>query len=400
MKKYLLPMLAFTSGLHAFCQQGTFTLKGSVKGMDKGTLYLGYLTADDKYIRDSALVQNGAFEFKGNLKEPVQATISNSPNPQYDSPGYASLFLESAAMTATIDGGNFKDMQVQGSATQEEYAVLQKMEEPVRKDQEPAARAYDEANLAYSKARRDNLPQARQDSLKDIADALHEKLEPYGERYRAISMDFIKAHPDSYVAASQLRGLVSSLSVTSLKEIYNNFSDRVKKSSYGAKIQKELKELEQGSPGSMATMFHKTDIKGQPFNLADYKGKKIILIDFWASWCAPCRHSNPHLLKLYAKYKDKGLEIVCVSDDDNSPDAWKKAVAQDGTGAWKHVLRGFKMTKTGGFDTTNDISSFYGIHTLPTKILIDKDGRIIGRYGGGGENDEAMDKKLEEIFKS
>ncbi|MNE72996.1 Thiol-disulfide oxidoreductase ResA [compost metagenome] len=122
-----------------------------------------------------------------------------------------------------------------------------------------------------------------------------------------------------------------------------------------------------------------------------------MLLDFWASWCAPCRKGNPHLISLYSKYKDKGLEIIGISDDDSNLAAWKKAVEQDKIGIWKHVLRGLKRTSK-GYDKSEDISEPYAIHSLPTKILVDKNGVIIGRYGGGGENDEAMDKKLAEIF--
>lgn len=115
----------------------------------------------------------------------------------------------------------------------------------------------------------------------------------------------------------------------------------------------------------------------------------------------PCRKGNPHLLSLYSKYKEKGFEIVGVSDDDSNHDAWKKAVAKDGIGVWKHVLRGLDMKKRmNGEENPEDISDYYGIHSLPTKILIGPDGVILGRYGGGGENDEAMDKKLKEIFGS
>lgn len=172
----------------------------------------------------------------------------------------------------------------------------------------------------------------------------------------------------------------------------------VQQSSFGKEIKKELDGLRSGSPGSAAYVFSKTDINGQPLSLRDYKGK-YVLVDFWASWCVPCRKGNPHLKTLYAKYKDKGLEIIGISDDDGRPEEWKKAVAQDGIGIWKHVLRGLDMEKRQRKEPNpEDISDHYGIHSLPTKILIDPNGMIIGRYGGGGENDEAMDKKLAEVM--
>ncbi|HMI05818.1 MAG TPA: TlpA disulfide reductase family protein, partial [Pedobacter sp.] len=212
-----------------------------------------------------------------------------------------------------------------------------------------------------------------------------------------IDLEFIKTHPDSYLSAYLLKWKVSSMSLAESKSYYAVLSDRIRQSSYGKGVLEEIKGLESGSPGSVASVFSVKDINGEPLSLSDFKGKKYVLIDFWASWCVPCRKGNPHLLSLYSKYKEKGFEVVGVSDDDSAPDAWKKAVAQDKIGVWKHVLRGLKRTAA-GFDKSEDISAPYGIHSLPTKILIDKEGMIVGRYGGGGEGDEAMDKKLAELF--
>ena len=131
-------------------------------------------------------------------------------------------------------------------------------------------------------------------------------------------------------------------------------------------------------------------------SLSDYKGK-YVLLDFWASWCVPCRAGNPHLKELYAKYHDKGIEFIGVSDDDSKPDAWHKAVEKDGL-PWRHVLRGLDMQKLmNNQPNPNDISEKYGIHTLPTKILIDPAGKIIGRYS---EESEPLDAELKKIFGS
>ena len=105
------------------------------------------------------------------------------------------------------------------------------------------------------------------------------------------------------------------------------------------------------------------------------------------------------MLSLYSLYRDKGFEIIGVSDDDRNHEAWKNAVDKDGIGVWKHVLRGFDLDKRmKGEKNPFDISEKYGIATLPTKILVDPDGRIIGRYGESIEDVEAMDKKLSTIF--
>lgn len=402
MKTYLLSTILLAGSLcTASAQQESFTLTGTVKGKDNGKMFLMYEGADEKYRQDSCTLQNGRFEFKGPLKEPVMATISSIAQVRsFTDPNYAHIYLEPAPMTVTLTAGDFKSLQLKGSSSNDEYVALLNTEAPIRKEEAPFSKAYEEANNTYIKAIRAKAPDAELDSLKNIAQGFHEKLDGYGEKIETIEMAYLKAHPDSYIAADLLRRYATGLPLSSTKGYYNGFSDKVKNSHYGEVLRKEIKDLEQGSPGSPASMFSTKDIDGQPFHLADYKGRKYVLVDFWASWCVPCRRSNPHLLTLYAKYKDKGLEIVGVSDNDNDTAAWKKAVMQDHTGVWKHVLRGLKMTKGGGFDKSTDISQPYGIHTLPTKILIDKDGMIIGRYGGGGEGDDDMDKKLEKVFKS
>ncbi|TKC62054.1 hypothetical protein FBD94_07400 [Pedobacter hiemivivus] len=102
-------------------------------------------------------------------------------------------------------------------------------------------------------------------------------------------------------------------------------------------------------------------------------------------------------MSVYNKYKEKGLEIIGVAGDDGAAAAWKKAVEQDKIGVWRHILSGYNRNASEE-EKSQFINARYGIHTLPTKILIDKNGVIVGRYGGGGEDDAAMDKKLKEIF--
>ena len=143
----------------------------------------------------------------------------------------------------------------------------------------------------------------------------------------------------------------------------------------------------------MATDFSTIDINGNTLKLSDKKGK-YVLLHFWTSWCVPCRKGNPHLKELYLKYKDKEIEFIGIADDDRAEDAWKKAVEKDGIGIWKHVRRGLKY-ENGVFDRSTDISDNFGIHTLPTKILIDPNGIIIGRFE---EEAGPLDKKLKEVF--
>jgi thiol-disulfide isomerase/thioredoxin len=398
MKSYCLTLLLLAGFISAFGQKQDFVLKGKIKGQDSGILKLSYAGADGKQVQDSAAIHNGSFEFEGKLTEPVMAYFTGAVKSRaMDDPNVGYFFLEPGQLTLDVTAGDFKNLKLTGSKTQAESVELEKVKSPVTKEMKPLLDAYDQANNAYMQARTDKKTEAEQDALKEKASDMKDKLDPFYERKSKVDLAFIKTHPDSYYSAYLLRWRVSGMTLAESKMYYEKLSARVKLSSSGKAIQEEIRALEGGSPGSVASVFSVKDINGEQLSLAGFKGKKYVLVDFWASWCVPCRKGNPHLLSLYSKYKAKGLEIVGVSDDDSTPEAWKKAVEKDGIGVWKHVLRGLKRTAT-GYDTSADISAPYGIHSLPTKVLIDKEGTIIGRYGGGGEGDEAMDKKLAEIF--
>lgn len=400
MKKYLLSLFLIITAAFGYAQSKPFTIKGTVKGLSKGMLMLSYPQANEKYVSDSAIVKNGSFEFKGFTDGPVMAYLySSTASKTMNDPNTTTFFLEPGNLNMTLTAGDFANLKLTGSKSQDDYVLAQSLKKSQTDRMKKLSVAYDEANNAYIAARKAKKPEAEQEVLKEKAGEIREKMEPISEEMNKIDLQFIKTHPDSYYSASALRWKVSSLPLAEGKALYTGLSARVRNSADGKNIAKEIQTLEGGSPGAKANLFTATDINGELLNLADYKGKSYLLLDFWASWCVPCRKGNPHLLSLYEKYKAKGLEIVGVSDDDNNTAAWKAAVNQDKIGVWKHVLRGLKRTEN-DFDRSADLSNAYAIHTLPTKILIDKDGVIIGRYGGGGEEDEdALDKKLEQIFK-
>lgn len=376
----------------------SFVLKGKIKGQKAGWLRLSYLSVTGKYLQDSCAIKNGAFAFSGKIEVPTMAYLSGAvKGMDMDDPNFGYFFIEPAMMTVEVTAGDFKHLKIKGSATQDEQVVLDQVKAPITKALLPVSEVYKKANEAYMQARKEKKSAQELDALKEKASDIRDQFDPFNEQMDKIDLQYIKTHPDSFFAAYLLSYKVSSMPLDSSRAYYGPLSEKIKQSSYGKNILKEIKSLESGSPGSAASMFSVKDINGVQLDLASFKGQKYVLLDFWASWCVPCRKGNPHLIGLYNKYKEKGLEIVGVSDDDSNIAAWKKAVEQDHIGVWKHVLRGLKR-KGNDFDKSEDITAPYGIHSLPTKILIDKNGMIVGRYGGGGESDEAMDKKLAEVF--
>lgn len=403
--KFLLLLNCFLIGpVLSIAQSDTskdnFILQGNVAGQNVGEIYLsGFYGVNGKYKKDSANINNGSFHFEGTISQPTEAYVSLRRDGSNDLSGNTTfIFLEPSKMTISLKKNDFDNSVVTGSKSQIDQDKLNKLKADINKEIRPLGKEYDKLNLEYIAAMRRTNDEDSLQYYKDRAVAAKDAMDPYIEKLDKIDSAFIKSHPASYVTASMMRYKISSMTASEIESVYNKMPPAIQKSSYGRNIIGELKKLKAGSPGAEAFNFSATDINDKPLSLNDFKGKYVML-DFWASWCVPCRAGNPHLKELYRRYKDKGFEIIGISDDDSRPEEWKKAVAKDGIGIWKHVLRGLKRTDK-GYDKSGDISEHFGIHTLPTKVLIDPNGLIIGRYGGGGEDDEAMDKKLNEIFGS
>ncbi len=361
--------------------QKKFSIAGTVTGNAPAKYYLQYSNGT-KYVTDSAEVKNGRFSFAGTLLQPAPGVVSAAliRNMTGNKKEQAYLFLEPAAMTINIANGDLSTIVLKGSVSNDENVQLEKEKE--------AATAQYKPLLDALKNEKDH----------DKAGAIREQLAPYFNTNSQLSRKFIREHHNSFLSLYLMRFEIGSMTLDSAKYYYNSLNTALQKSKDGLDIAKEIKSLEQGSPGSVAFNFSKKDINDQPLSLSDFKGK-YVLVDFWASWCVPCRAGNPHLLELYKQYKEKGFEVISVSDDDRNHDAWKKAVEKDGIGVWKHVLRGLDMNKRMKNESNpEDISEHFGIHSLPTQILIDPKGIIIARYGGGGEEHEALDAKLKEVF--
>lgn len=379
MNKKLLLNAAIVTMMAACSQQpaNQFTLTGTINGMENEYLYLSYLQ-DSVEVTDSTLVANGAFKFEGKLVKPTSATLHPKMNPyeRYDSKNVYSFFMEPTKMSIEIDTANLSKSHLTGSTIQAQVDTLLIDIQAIM----------DESNDIYQAmlSETDHEKQAE----------LREQLESFNKRVNKLYQAFITSHPASIASAQYLMFQSSNMNIEDIKKAYDSFTDEVKATQWAKEVAAEIAAQERVMPGKPAPEFAALDINGDSLKLSDFKGKYVIL-DFWASWCVPCRKSNPHMKELYKKYNAKGLEFIYVADDDQNPDAWRKAVKDDGLEAFHHVLRGMKITDRSQmtFDKTNDISDKYAIHLLPTKYIIDKEGKIVGKFG-----DSELDNKLKEIF--
>ena len=361
MKKYLFSLLVIlvSSGLGFAQIAKPFKLHGKFSSNAPGYIYLIYPDIADRWKKDSVMINKGSFIFTGLISQPTVARLSYKKE-------MVSIILEPAVMGVTVE--NEKDLSslnITGSKSQQELSEL---------------------NTALKKV------ESRWKIVMDTLNVINKRsnaafqeykgwvLSPYFKEIEEINHEFINKYPTSVATADMLQIFGRDLTTQTLQKYYNRFSPSLKQSRYGKNIAKQLTERKLGIPGTIAPIFAKEDINGMKLSLTDLKGK-YVLLDFWGSWCVPCRKGNPHLIDMYRQYKTKGFEIVGVAADDARPDAWRKAVSEDKL-PWMHILEG-------------DLSQKYNVIYYPTKILIDKEGKIIGRFG---EEHEPLDAMLKKIF--
>lgn len=327
---------------------GGFSITGKVSGFPDSTLlYLDSIANDTPVHMDSTLIVDGRFYFKGFLTTGVQHVILHTK----DFSDYKYLWLENAPITFTAERLKFRQAVIRGSGTQDEQQRL------------------DVAVMSF----------------KDE---------------RSADMEFIRSHPNSMVSASVLNVYAASWGRDTAALYYHLLSDKMKKTSYGKHVLEFITLNKDIKVGGRYVDFTQPDTAGKNISVSDLlcgsaaagthmprqvRCSKLLLLEFWGSWCGPCRQGNPELVKIYREFKDKGFEILGVAADDQKG-YWKAAIRQDSL-PWTNVcdLKG----------TRNRAVIMYGINKYPSSFLIDANGIIIAQ----DLRREALRSKLKEILK-
>ncbi|MGC3944993.1 MAG: TlpA family protein disulfide reductase [Chryseolinea sp.] len=194
---------------------------------------------------------------------------------------------------------------------------------------------------------------------------------------------FISTHPGSIVSAHLLSGLAASFGRERTKILFDALTPEVKRTSYGKTVSVFLSLNADPKIGDHYTDFTQQDVNGNPVSLSDFKGR-LVLLEFWGSWCGPCRKSNPELVKIYHEFSTKGFDVLGVASESNRK-AWLNAIEKDKL-PWTNVteLKGDK----------NSAAIIYGISYYPTNFLIDQAGTIIARDVSGNELRRMLRKHL------
>lgn len=363
----------------AFAQKGNFSITGKLGKLDKpAKIYIDYTDAEGEGKEDSAVVINGMFRLTGSVSGYSSARMSldhqgkGKPFSIY-SPGADVIYFYFGPEKINVTSKDSLSIaRFSGSKVYDEYVAYNK--------------AIGGSVMALTASYQQEYAEASPDDKKDpeFLAALNAKQTELRKQRGLKQVGFARTHTNSFfalVALSEVAGTYADMAT--VKTLLDALNKDFRKTDMAKELEQRITAQHLTAIGNPAPPFTQNDVKGNPLSLADLKGK-VVLLDFWASWCSPCRAENPNMLKQYKMYKDKGFEILSVSLD-SKQDAWVKAIEEDGL-PWLHVsdLKGWN----------NAAGRLYGVRGVPACYLIGRDGKIIADNVRG----EKLNEKLSEIF--
>jgi peroxiredoxin len=345
--------LLFIAG-NTFGQQTTLT--GDIKGLGEVDLSMNYYEGTEMKTVNMK-THGGKFSWTGNVEEP-QKVILMFPNQA------AWFYLEPGSISIKGTADSLYALKISGSKIQAEADAFEASLKPMD----------DQMNLLY----RENGKLNKEDQL-----ALEQKKTAIRGQIREAQNKYVAAHPESIVSLTIVTDRGGMGNYPDVQAAYQSLGPKAKASAEGKRVAERLAVLKRSEIGSAMLNFTQNDVDGNPVSFSAFKGK-YVLVDFWASWCGPCRAENPNVLKEYNKYKDQNFTVVGISLDDK-PEKWKKAIKDDGM-PWTQLsdVKGWQ----------NEVSTYYGIQAIPMTFLIDPQGNIIAKDLRG----VMLSKKLKELF--
>lgn len=373
----LLCSIIVTSGCRH--QDGdSFTLKGKIGVLDApAKVYFSYY-ADGEEHSDSAVIKKGVFSFSGAVTAPSASRIILD----YTGKGMIDAAQKGNIYYLYIEPGlvKFKSPDslqnikfIKSPINDEHQAYLKEIGGQI---QDLAAKM----NLKHQSA----TPEQRNDTA--FISSLNREYRALLDERREKQLQYIKKHPDLYFSIVALtESTPPNFDVKEIEPLFLSIDEKHRETTEGKAFAARINAAKSITIGEEAPNFTQNDPEGNPVKLSDFRGK-YVLIDFWASWCGPCRQENPNLVKAYAKYKEKGFEILGVSlDNKDGKQAWVNAIEKDGL-TWTQVsdLKSW----------SNEVAVLYGIRAVPQNYLIDPDGIIVASNLKG----EKLEEYLSTLF--
>lgn len=365
-----------------------FLLKGRLIGQDTGIIILRY-SPESTWKFDTTNIRNERFQLKGEIFEPTRATLINGEQ-------QAEFYIEPGTIHITLDKEKFTNFEISGSKTQTEEDLINEMIKPVNEklDLWRQKRNFVSDSIKNMK---DEIGKKRLESeLNDIDNQWFLARKELDQTW----LKFVFENPKSYVSPYYLNILVGNdvLSLDSMKLVFNVLDTSIQNSKYGNLIKEKITKKENTRIGALAPDFKAYDINKEIVTLSEFKDKSIVLLDFWASWCVPCRQSIPYLKTLYKTYHSEGFEIISVSID-MKKDAWLQAIKEEGIDIWHNIPVAENYASGPSLITKDDIYYNYDVGAVPTYLLIDRNSRIVGHWKGlSAENEKSLNDQIAELL--
>ncbi|WP_439184440.1 redoxin domain-containing protein [Carboxylicivirga taeanensis] len=342
----------------------SFKLTGKLDGAADKVVVISVYDQNGINVKDTIEITDGAVNYTTELAEPVFVMIGEA-----GTRNTVNFFAENADFTINGSLENIKDAEITGGAAFNVYNSVNDLSKEINKKSDELKKAYGEAGQAGDTT--------KQKAIYDEYQANQKKLEE-------AQLEVVKANPTSPASAFIISNVYGYASVDEMKKGLAMLDESLASSTYYKSLDEKVKKLEAVAVGQMAPDFTMNDPEGNPVKLSSFRGK-YLLVDFWASWCGPCRRENPNVVKLYDEFKDKGFDILGVSLDQKK-DAWLKAIEDDKL-SWNHVsdLKGWG----------NEAAKLYAVSGIPHTVLLDKEGKIIAKNLRGDE----LHAKVAELVK-